>query len=42
MPVLGGLGAMKEIKENYPKIKIIVITVYTELTSVIEYARLGA
>ncbi len=42
MPVMGGIKAMGIIKERYPKLKIIVISSYSEETSIIEYVKLGA
>lgn len=42
MPVIGGIKAMQEIRTLYPKVKILVISAYSELESIIEYVKLGA
>lgn len=42
MPVLGGIKAMQKIKVRYPKIKIIVISAFSEEMSIVEYVKLGA
>lgn len=42
MPVLGGIKAMEKIKERYPKMKIIVISGFSEEMSILEYVRRGA
>lgn len=42
MPILDGLNAIKIMKEHFSAIKIIVITAYSEETSIIEYVKLGA
>jgi len=42
MPVMGGIKAIEKVKERYPKVKIIVISAYSEDISIIEYVKLGA
>ena len=42
MPVLGGIAALAELKQHFPKVKIIVISAHAEPTSIIEYVKLGA
>ncbi len=42
MPVINGIVAMEKIKERFPKLKIIVISAYTEEASILEYVKNGA
>jgi len=42
MPVISGIPAMKKIKQRFPTIKIIVISAYSDQTSIIEYVKFGA
>lgn len=42
MPVLDGKKAMVKLKKEFPKIKIIVVSAYSEDDLVLEYVRLGA
>lgn len=42
MPVLGGIAALAELRQHFPKVKIIVISAHAEPSSILEYVKLGA
>jgi DNA-binding NarL/FixJ family response regulator len=42
MPILSGIKAMEIIKQRFPKLKIIVISSFSEEISIVEYVKWGA
>lgn len=42
MPTVGGVFALEKIKKRYPDINVIIISVHSEATSIIEYIKRGA
>lgn len=42
MPVMNGKDALKAIKQNFPHLKVIMLSFHTEETLMIEYIKLGA
>jgi DNA-binding NarL/FixJ family response regulator len=42
MPMLDGIKTLKKIRRLYPKIKIVVVSGFSEDSSVVEYVKLGA
>lgn len=42
MPVAGGISTLEKIHAKYPDIRLMVLSVHSEITSVIEYVKRGA
>lgn len=42
MPKMNGLDTLKQIKEKYPKTKVIMLTAYADIANALESKRLGA
>lgn len=42
MPTVGGIFALEKIKKRYPDVQVIIISVHSESTSIIEYVKRGA
>jgi DNA-binding NarL/FixJ family response regulator len=42
MPVLDGIEAIKRIRQSFPRVKIIMISQYSDTTHTLECAKLGA
>ncbi len=42
MPILNGIGTFSKIKEKYPEIKIIVLSMHTDRNVIIKMMKLGA